>query len=152
MSPEPRGRKELVELDKTLSAVSDIVPKVRADLIDLQESAFSQAVGERPERSSKKLGWAHVDTGDPRAKQALRELDHAAAEMLRVCRAARNLFVGGSGANTALRGTLLGSEDGSGAEAELQASLAAQRRRNGRGEYVPNRSEPQPNVPGARRR
>lgn len=149
---ESRGRKELVELDKTLALVAAICPKLRADLIDLEESAWTQSVGEQPERRSRKMGWALTDVGDPRAKHALRELDRTAASFLASAQQARNLFVGGSGANTGLRGTLLGAEDGSGAEREMQDILAAKRRRRERGESLHASTEPQPNVPGARRR
>lgn len=149
---ESRGRKELVELDKTLALVADICPKLRADLVDLEESAWTQSVGEQPERRSRKMGWALTDVGDPRAKQALRELDRTAAAFLASAQQARNLFVGGSGADTSLRGTLLGGEDGSGAESEMERLRAAQRRRREAGIYTPASTEPQPNVPGARRR
>lgn len=149
---ERRGRKELVELDRTLAAVEDITPKLRADLVDLEESAWSQSVGEQQERRGRKQGWALTDVGDPRAKLALRELDQAAAAYLAAARKTTNLFLGGPGANSALRGTLLGSEDGSGAEAEHRRLLDAQNRRRGRGEYVPTATERQPPVPGGRHR
>lgn len=146
---EPRARKELVELDKTLAAVEDLTPKLRKDLIDLQEMAWSQEVAERPERSSRKQGWALSDVGDPRAKRALKELDKTAFAFLNAMRQTRNLFVGGPGPNTMARDTFLGT-DGHGAQGELNQLQRAQERRRARGEYVPNRLEPQPKVTGSR--
>jgi len=148
---EARGRRELVELDKTLLSVSELAEGVRRDLVDLEEAAWSQSVSERPERSSRKQGWALSDVGDPRAKLALRELDRTAAAFLAAARQTRNLFVGGPGAQRML-GSDLGDENGQGAEAELTRLLKARDRRRERGEYTPNRVEPQLHVPGSRRR
>lgn len=138
-----------MELDRTLAAVEDITPKLRADLIDLEESAWSQSVGEQQERRGRKQGWALTDVGDPRAKLALRELDQAAASFLAAARKTTNLFLGGPGASARARDTFLGS-DGHGAQGELNQLERAQARRRARGEYVPHRTEPQPKVPGSR--
>lgn len=146
---ESRGRKELVELSRTLIAVSVIAGQVERDLTDLEEMAWSQSVQERPERSSRKQGWALSDVGDPRAKTALRELDKAAAGFLAAARQTRNLFLGGAGPSARSRDTYLGS-DGHGAQGELNQLTRAQERRRARGEYTPNRTEDQPKVPGSR--
>lgn len=148
---ERKGRKELVELSLTLVAVSSIANAVERDLIDLEEAAWSQSVQERPERSSRKQGWALSDVGDPRAKTALRELDRTAAAFLAAARMTRNLFVGGPAAPH-LPGSDLGDETGAGAESELRYLIEKQRQRQARGEYTPNRVEDQLHVPGSRRR
>lgn len=149
---EQRGRPELVRLDNALAYAADDIMRTRKNLMDAEEMAYAAHVGERGRRAP---GFGHVylywDVGSKEAKQALSELDGACITFRSAMNKLNNLFLGGPSAPH-LMGSDLGNEDGSGAEAELSRLRAAQQRRRERGEYVPNRIEDQPHVPGSRRR
>lgn len=143
----------------TLKDLDDIVHRAQSlakILPDLHVLAYERQVSGEPVRATRSV-WYLDEQGLGAAKDALRELmaergsssakalAGALAEHLERC---QSLFRG-PGADTSLRGTLLGDDRGNGAQRELTEALKAQQRRGERGEYAPSRSEPQPKrVPG----
>lgn len=138
---------DLTQLDRQVAAAARLLNGLRPHLADVHAIAYERAVGgDRVGGRSHVEGYAHTTTGDPRAKDALRRLEHALLEVVRATTACTNLLADGDVDHT-LRGTMLGdATTGHHAAAELERLKAAQSRRRDRGEHVPARLEEQPGL------
>lgn len=139
------------ELRRRLIATSTVTRSVLAHLDDLASLAYEQTVGERTGGSATSDGHAHTSTGDRRAKVALGELDHAVTVMAKALGAAERVVTSGPGADETLRGTMLGTGDGTHPADTLRGLRAAQDRRRERGEYTPTQVVDQPSLPDNRK-
>lgn len=147
------------EIRVALDDLRDIVhyaERLAKLLPDLHVLAYDRPVTSEAVRSSRSA-WYLDEQGSPPAKDALRAVTaergqagvKAARAVLAVHVATIEALFRGPGADTTLRGTLLGDEEGNGAQRELTEALKAQAKREAAGEYTPARSEPQQKrVPG----
>lgn len=125
---------------------------------DVHVLAYEPHVARDGQPRSRKQTWYLDDVGLREAKDALRALLHQHSQSgLKAIRmtleahvASFDSLFSGPGADSTMRGTLLGDERGNGAQKELTARIQNQAKQKTLGLYVPERSEPQPKrVPGA---
>lgn len=138
---------DVAALDRQVVAAAGALLALRPHLSDVHGLAFERATaGERVGGKAHVEGYAHTSTGDARAKDAVRRLEHALLEVVRATTACTNLLADGD-VDEQLRGTMLGdSATGHHAAGELARLVDAQDRRRRRGEYVPARLEQQPTL------
>lgn len=129
---------ETADLAAALDQIIDDASWIRRRVQDLDAAAHSREGDPAPRGS---------DTPDPTANQALsrapgrrtwddlrRAIAHLGTLMSAQRAAAGNVLMVGRRANSDLRGTLLGDDEGHGAGAELKTLLEAQKRRQDRGD------------------
>ena len=144
------ARSDLERLRRTLA----LLPR-RAEVADraldaLHSLAYDRGSSGAEPVSASRQAWYLDEVGSAKAKRLLRDLirdvDRVVTAFDRTVEELADLVNGGPGPDATLRGTLLGDDDGHGADAELRAALKAQARRRGRGEFTPAPTERQPGV------
>lgn len=141
-----------------LEAITYLAGRLKKLFADVHVLAYEPHVAGDGQPRSRKQTWYLDEVGLQEAKDALRAVMHqhsssgvkAVRSTLEAHVASFDALFSGPGADSTLRGTLLGDERGNGAQKELTARIQNQAKQKTLGLYVPERSEPQPKrVPGA---